>query len=88
VTHPFSIFIYHASLGQQDEGYWDEPVQVADQEYALYLANLIHRDSKAVIKVMRYGLTIASFPDMQTVQWVEQQIAERWPHRQLFTHPR
>ena len=70
------------------EGYWEEPVQVAYQEYALYLANLIHRDSKAVIKVVRYGLTIASFPNNETVERIEQLIKSRWPHNQLFTKPR
>ncbi len=63
-------------------------MQVAYQEYALYLAHLIHKDSKAVLKVMRYGLTIACFPDEQTVKRVEQQIAREWPHNQLFTRPR
>ena len=88
MTHPYSIFIWHAPLGQKDEGYWDEPVQVDSQEYALYVANLIHKDTYSVIKVVRYGLTIASFPNEQTVQRVEQQITREWPHRQLFTRPR
>jgi hypothetical protein len=88
VTHPYSIFIWHAPLGRNDEGYWDETVQVSYQEYALYLAGLIHRNTKSVLKVVRYGLTIACFPDEKTVSQVEQQIAERWPHQQLFTHPR
>ena len=88
MTHSYSIFIWHAPSDWKDEGYWDEPVQVAYQEYSLYLANLIHRDSKAVIKVVRYGLTIACLPDEKTVSRVEQQIAREWPHRQLFTRPR
>ena len=88
MTHPYSIFIWHAPLGQKDEGYWRESIQAADVESALYVANLIHKDSKAVVKVVRYGLTIACYPDEQTVKRVEQQIAERWPHRQLFIRPR
>ena len=88
MTHPYSIFVWHAPLGQKDEGYWDEKSQVDSQEYALYVANLIHTESKAVIKVARHGLTVANIPDEKTVQRVEQQIAERWPHRQLFTRPR
>jgi hypothetical protein len=88
VTHPYSIFIWNAPSGWQSEGYWQEPVQVAYEQYALYLAGLIHKDSKAAIKVVRYGLTIACFPDEQTVKRVEQQIAREWPHRQLFTRPR
>ena len=88
MTHPYSIFVWHAPQGWQSEGFWEEPVQVAYEAYALYLAGLIHQDSKAVIKVVRYGLTIACFPDEQTVKRVEQQIAREWPHRQLFTRPR
>ncbi len=80
--------MWHAPLGQKDEGYWDEPVQVDSQEYALYVANLIHTDTRSVIKVVRYGLTIASFPDEKAVQRVEQQITREWPHRQLFTRSR
>ena len=63
-------------------------MQVDSQDYALYVANLIHTDSKAVIKVVRHGLTIASFPDEKTVQRVEQQITREWPHNQLFIRPR
>ncbi len=33
--------------------------QVYTQEYALYVANLIHKDSRAVKKVVRYGLNLA-----------------------------
>ena len=88
MTHPYSIFVWRALLGKDGEGHWEEPVQVAYQEYALYLANLIHRDCKAVMKVVRYGLTIASFPDEETVQRIERYIAQRWPHNQLFTKPR
>jgi len=88
VTHPYSIFAWHAPIGRKDEGYWDEPVQVDSQEYALYVANLIYKDSKAVIKVVRHGLTVACFPDAKRVQRVEQQITREWPHRQLFTQPR
>ena len=88
MTHPYSIFIWQAPLDRDGEGRWASPVQVAYQEYALYLANLIHKDSHAVIKVVRYGLTIASFPDEETVQRIERHIAQRWPHNQLFTKPR
>jgi hypothetical protein len=88
VTHPYSIFIWHVPLGRDGEGYWDEPVQVAYQEYALYLANLIHKDTRSVVKVVRYGLTTACFPDEKTVSRVEQPISREWPHNQLFTNPR
>ena len=64
---------------------WEPGTHFHEQKH---LAHLIHKDSKAVIKVVRYGLTIASFPDAQTVQRVEQQIAREWPQNQLFTKPR
>ena len=54
-----------------------EPMQVYTQENALYVANLIHKDSRAVIKVVRYGLNLACFPDEKTVQLVERQIAKQ-----------
>jgi hypothetical protein len=31
-----------------------EPLQAYTQEYALYVANLIHQDSRSTIKVVRY----------------------------------
>jgi hypothetical protein len=55
---------------------------------AIYVAHLIHRESKAIIKVVGDGLTLASFPDEETLQSIEKYIAQRWPHNQLFTHPR
>jgi len=75
MTHPYSIFIWHTPLVKNGEGRWDEPVQVSYEAYALYLAGLIHKDSRAVIKVVRYGLTIASLPDEETVQRIERYIA-------------
>ena len=77
MTHPHSIFIWHPS---HYGGRWVEPAQVYTQEYALYLAHLIHQDSKAVIKVVRYGLNIACFPNDHTVKLVEQQIAREKKH--------
>ena len=88
MTHPYSIFIWQAPLGRDGEGHWDEAVQVSYQAYTLYLAGLIHKDSQAVIKVVRYGLIIASFPNEETVQRIERYIAKRWPHNQMFTKPR
>ena len=38
---------------------------------------LMHLDSRAVIKVVRYGLTIQCWPDAHTVELVEQQIARQ-----------
>jgi len=35
----------------------------------------MHQDSKAVIKVMRYGLNLVCFPDAHAVDLVGKQIA-------------
>ena len=77
LTHPFSIYIWHAPRKLTDKGSWIEPVQVYTQEYALYVANLIHADSRAVIKVVRYGITSASIPNKETVDRVERQISRQ-----------
>ncbi len=63
------------------EGYTIEPLQAYIQEYAIYAAGLIHKDTRSVIKVVRYGLTIASFPDEHAVQLVERQIARQRERR-------
>ncbi len=77
MTHPFSIYIWQPPLTRSGKGQWIEPVQVYSQEYALYIANLVHKDSRAVIKVVRYGITLACFPDEKTVERVERQIAKQ-----------
>jgi len=75
LTHPYSIFIWQPS--KINGGYWYEPLQVYTQDYAIYVANLIHRDTKSVMKVVCYGLNIACFPDAKTVALVERQIARQ-----------
>ena len=77
LTDPYGIFIWQPSLSQSNKGLWKEPLQAGTQEFALYVANLIHNDSRAVIKVIHNGLTLASFPDEKTVQLVERQIAKQ-----------
>jgi len=52
-------------------GRWEEPVQVDDQEYALWLAGIIHKETKGILKVVRYGLTISAFPNRDTVERYE-----------------
>jgi hypothetical protein len=74
LTHPYSIYIWQPS--RPSGGAWIEPLQAYSQEYALYVANLIHQDSKAVIKVVRFGLNIACFPDKETVEMIERYIAQ------------
>ena len=83
MTHPFSIFIFQPTKG--GGGTWIEPVQVYTQHYAIYLANLIYQDTKSVIKVVRYGLTLANFPDKETVDRVERYLAKNGytSHRKL-----
>src|SRR5260370_34496689 len=77
MTHPYSIFIWQPPLSPTGQGSWIEPVQVYTQEYALYVAGLIHTDTGSVIKVVRYGHNIACYPDVHAVELVEKQIARR-----------
>ena len=77
MTHPFSIFIWQAPYKPTDMGLWVEPLQEYTQEYVIYVANLIHANSQAVIKVVRFGITLACFPDKETVDRVERQIARQ-----------
>ena len=77
MTHPYSIFVWQPPHKPTGRGLWIEPIQAYTQEYALYVANLIHKDSRAVIKVVRYGITLASFPNAETVERVERQMARQ-----------
>jgi hypothetical protein len=77
LTHPFSIDIWNAPHRPTDKGSWIEPMQVYTQEYAIYDTNLVHADSRAVIKVVRFGITLACFPNKETVDRVERQIARQ-----------
>ncbi len=77
MTHPYSVYVWKPPYSSTDQGIWVEPIQAYTQEYALYVANLIHQDSRSVIKVVRYGITLACFPDEKTVQLVEKQIARQ-----------
>ena len=77
LNDPYSIYIWQPPLSQSGTGLWKEPLQADTEELALYVANLIHNDSHAVIKVVHNGRTLASFPDKKTVQLVERQIARQ-----------
>jgi len=55
-------------------------VQTYTQQCALYVANLIHQDTRSVIKVVRYGLNIQCYPDAHAVELVEKQIARQREH--------
>jgi hypothetical protein len=92
LTHPYSIFIWHAQHGVRGLPSWYEALQAFTQDDALYTANLIHMDSNAVIKVVRYSINLACFPDEHTVDLCERQLAQyqkwlleeeaRWNDRQ------
>lgn len=77
VSHPYSIYLWHPSRTTQGQHSWYESLQAYTEDDALYTANLIHRDSKAVIKVVRFGLNLACFPDEHTVELCERQIAQQ-----------
>ncbi len=55
-------------------------MQIYTQRCALYVANLIHQDTRSVIKVVRYGLNIQCYPDAHVVELVEKQIARQRDH--------
>lgn len=75
MTYPYSIYVWQPSQIPGGKGTWIEPLQAYTEHYAVYAAGLIHKDTRAVIKVVRYGLNIACFPDVHAVELVERQIA-------------
>ena len=77
MTDPYGIYIWQPPLSHSSKGVWKESLQADTQEFALSVARLIHNDSRAVIKVVHSGRTLASFPDEKTVQLVEWQIAKQ-----------
>jgi hypothetical protein len=77
LTDPYGIYIWQPPFSQSGKGFWKEPLQADTQEFALYVANLIHNDSHAVIKVVYNRRTLASFPNEKTVQLVERQITKQ-----------
>jgi len=77
MTHPYSIYVWQPPLSPYGEGHWSEPAQCFSQQWALYIATLMYNDSRAVIKVVRYGLNLACFPDEHAVELVERQIARQ-----------
>lgn len=81
MTHPYSIYLWQPARTSSGRGTWTDPLQVDTQQYAIYVAHLIHKDSKAVIKVVRYGITIAAFPDAKTAERIEQFIKRQQPEK-------
>ncbi len=55
-------------------------MQAYTQEYALYVARLIHQDTRSVIKVVWYGLNNQCYPNAHVVELVEMQIARQKEH--------
>jgi hypothetical protein len=83
MTHPYSIYVWQPSQVPGGKGTRIEPLQAYTEHYAVYVAGLIYKDTRTVIKVVRYGLTIACFPDAHTVELVERQIGKQEPPRWL-----
>jgi hypothetical protein len=77
VSHPYSIYIWHPARVAGSRHTWHESLQAYTEDDALYTANLIHMDNGAVIKVVRYGLNLACFPDEHTVELCERQVAQQ-----------
>ena len=77
MTHPYSIYIWQPPLSPRGVGHWNEPIQADTEQWAVYVAGLMHQDSRSVIKVVRYGLNIQCFPDEHAVELVEKQIARQ-----------
>jgi len=75
VSHPYSIYVWQPARSPRDEGRWSEPAQCFTEQWALYIANLMHQDSHAVIKVVRYGINLQCFPSAHAVELVEKQIS-------------
>ena len=82
VSHPYSIYIWQPPLSAHGEGHWNDPVQAYTEQWACYIAGLMHQDSRAVIKVVRYGINLACFPDEHAVELVEKQIARQRERRE------
>jgi hypothetical protein len=79
VSHPYSIYVWQpASHGL---GHWNESVQCFTEQWAVYVAGLMHQDSRSVIKVVRFRLNLACFPDEHAIELVEKQIAQQWKKR-------
>jgi hypothetical protein len=68
VTHPYSIYIWQPPLSPTGIGHWNEPNQAYTEQWAIYVARLIHQDSHSEMKVVRYELNIACFPDEHAVE--------------------
>jgi hypothetical protein len=66
-----------AAAQANGSGYMDRTGTGLHPGIRLYIANLIHQDTRSVVKVVRYGNTIACYPDAHTVELVERQITRQ-----------
>jgi hypothetical protein len=85
VSHPYSIYIWQPAHSPSGVGNWNEPVHCFTEQWAVYVAGLMHQDSRSVIKVVRYGLNIQCFPDEHAVELVEKQIGLLGPLAKFTT---
>ncbi len=69
VSHPYSIYFWKPPCSSQDVGHWNEPVQCFTEQWAVYVAGLMHKGSHTVIKVVRYLRFVCS----KTVKTGEEQ---------------
>jgi hypothetical protein len=83
---PFSIYVYQAPLRPGGKARWDEVARADSQQWAIYLAGLLHNAGvphadtirqKPVVKAVRFGLTFLALPDEATVERCERVIARQ-----------
>jgi hypothetical protein len=81
---PYSVYVYEASLSPGGQAYWNEVLRTSTEQWATYLAGLLHQAgvphadtmrNRPVVKAVRYGITFLCLPDEHTVELVERQIA-------------
>jgi hypothetical protein len=72
------MYVWQPPSSPNSEGHWNEPIQAYTEQWAVYVAGLMHRDSRSVIKVVRFRLNILCLPDEHAVELVERQIAQQW----------
>jgi hypothetical protein len=83
---PFSVFVYEASLRPGGKARWNEVLRTNTQQWAIYLAGLLHNAGvphadttreRPVIKAIRYGIPFLCLPDEHTVELCEKVIAKQ-----------
>jgi hypothetical protein len=67
VSHPYSIYIWQPPFSPGGLGHWKERIQAYTEQWAVYVANLMHRDSRSVIKVVSMDSTFCAY--QMSMQW-------------------